>query len=30
MNQVLKLKVVLSDIQPAIWRRIEVPADYNF
>lgn len=30
MNQVLQLKIVLRDIQPAIWRRIEVPADYNF
>jgi hypothetical protein len=30
MKQILKLKIVLRDLKPAIWRRIEVPADYNF
>jgi len=29
-KQILQFKIVLNEIEPAIWRRIEVPASYNF
>jgi len=29
-NQVLQFKIELQEITPTIWRRILVPADYNF
>jgi hypothetical protein len=29
-NQVLQFKIELMEIEPLIWRRIQVPADYNF
>src|SRR3989339_2088244 len=29
-NQVLQFKIELQEITPIIWRRILVPADYNF
>lgn len=29
-NQVLQFKIELLEIEPAIWRRIQVPAEYNF
>ncbi len=29
-NQVYQFKIVLEEISPVIWRRILVPADYNF
>lgn len=29
-SQILQFKIVLRDIEPAIWRRIEVPASYTF
>jgi len=29
-NIVLQFKIVLDDIKPEIWRRIQIPSDYNF
>ena len=29
-NQVYQFKIELLEISPLIWRRIQVPADYNF
>ena len=29
-NQVYQFRIELQDITPKIWRRIQVPADYNF
>ena len=29
-NQVLQFSIALQGIEPEIWRRIQVPADYNF
>jgi hypothetical protein len=29
-NQVLQFKIELHEIEPLIWRRIQVPSDYNF
>ena len=29
-TQILQFKIVLNDIEPTIWRRIEVPASYTF
>lgn len=29
-NQVLQFKIELQEISPVIWRKILVPADYNF
>ena len=29
-NQVFQFKIEFSEISPLIWRRIQVPADYNF
>jgi hypothetical protein len=29
-EQILQFKVALRHISPAVWRRIQVPADYNF
>jgi hypothetical protein len=29
-GQILRFKIQLREIRPAIWRRIEVPASYTF
>ncbi len=29
-NATLQFKVTLAEVEPPVWRRIEVPADYSF